>query len=552
MPAESTYPPVDIPNVDLWTFLFERKERTYPDDKELFVDADTNRSYTYAQVKAAAMDFGKGLKAIWEWRKGDVLALYTPNCVDTPAIMWGCAWAGGILSPANPAYTAEELAFQLKDSGARALVTQKPFLSIAKEAAKMVGMDEEYVILMGDERDPSARHKHFTSIRNISGAVRYRKTKVNADKDLAFLVYSSGTTGRPKGVMLSHTNVISNILQGKVIEGPHLKPTGGPDGKGDKILAFLPFFHIYGLTCLVHQAADAGVTLVVMPKFDLEKFLNVIQTFKISFVYLVPPVVLALAKHPIVSKYNLSTIRMLNSGAAPLTQELVNGVNERLGLKIKQGYGLSETSPTTHAQSWDDWNKTIGSVGRLLPNMTAKYMDAEEKEVPTGEAGELWVKGPNIFKGYLNNVEGTKNALTDDGYFRTGDVGYQDKDGNFYITDRIKELIKYKGFQVPPAELEGLLVSNPAVADAAVIGVYDKEQATELPRAYVVLAPGQTKGDAKAKEIMDWMSTKVAGHKRLRGGVKFVDEIPKSASGKILRRVLKEQAKAEMELKAKL
>lgn len=205
-------------------------------------------------------------------------------------------------------------------------------------------------------------------------------------------------------------------------------------------------------------------------------------------------------------------------------------------------------------QEWQSWDTTIGSVGRLLPNQTAKYMSPEETEVPVGEVGELWIKGPNIFQGYHNNPSGTANALTEDGYFKTGDVGYQDKDGNFYITDRVKELIKYKGFQVPPAELEGLLASNPLVNDVAVIGVYKKEEATEVPRAYVVPAPGVEGSKKTEEQIKGWLQAKVAHHKRLRGGVRFVDEIPKSASGKILRRVLKLRAAEEEEKgeKAKL
>ena len=291
-----------------------------------------------------------------------------------------------------------------------------------------------------------------------------------------------------------------------------------------------------------------------MPKFEIEKFCSIIQNHKITFAYVVPPVVLLLGKHPIVDKYDLSSLRMLNSGAAPLTQELVEAVYKRLKVPIKQGYGLSETSPTTHTQPWEQWNKTIGSVGTLLPNQTAKYMSPEEDELPIGETGELWIKGPNIFKGYRNNPEGTKNALTPDGYFKTGDVGHQDKDGNFYITDRVKELIKYKGFQVPPAELEGLLLSHPMVNDVAVIGIYNKDQATEVPRAYIVPAPGIEGSPKSAQEIMQWLQAKVASHKRLRGGVRFVDEIPKSASGKILRRLLKIKAQQEEEqaVKAKL
>ena len=294
--------------------------------------------------------------------------------------------------------------------------------------------------------------------------------------------------------------------------------------------------------------------VILMPKFDIERFCAIIQNYQITFVYIVPPVVLLLGKHPAVDKYDLSSLRMMNSGAAPLTKELVEAVHKRIRCPIKQGYGLSETSPTTHGQPWEEWKESVGSVGHLLPNQIAKYMSPEEKELPQGQVGELWIKGPNIFKGYLNNPEGTANALTSDGFFKTGDVGYQDEAGNFYITDRVKELIKYKGFQVPPAELEGLLISHPRINDVAVIGIYNKDQATEVPRAYVVPAPGIEGGKKTEKDITDWLAAKVASHKRLRGGVRFVDEIPKSASGKILRRMLKVKAQEEEEKgqKAKL
>ncbi|KAK3167775.1 hypothetical protein OEA41_004221 [Lepraria neglecta] len=554
MPTESLYPKIDVPNADLWAFLFERNDRPFPDDKIIYRDADTSRFYTYEQVKSTAIDFGKGLRSQWEWNRGDVLALFTPNCIDTPAVIWGTHWAGGIISPANPGYTADELAFQLKDSGAKALVTQKPFHKTAIEAAKQVGIPQNRIILMGDERDESFTFKKFTSIRPISRTQRSRRVKMNPKEDLAFLVYSSGTTGHPKGVMLSHENIVSNILMLKAGEAGNVTWNGGIDGKGDNILAFLPFFHIYGLTCLIHQSLYAGLTLVVMPKFEIEKFCSIIQNQKVTFAYVVPPVVLLLGKHPIIDKYDLSSLRMLSSGAAPLTQELVEAVYKRLKVPIKQGYGLSETSPSTHTQPWELWDKTIGSVGTLLPNQTAKYVSPEEKELPIGQTGELWIKGPNIFKGYHNNPEGTKNALTSDGYFKTGDVGHQDKGGNFYITDRVKELIKYKGFQVPPAELEGLLISHPMVNDVAVVGIYNKDQATEVPRAYIVPKPGVEGSPKTAEDIMKWLQAKVTNHKRLRGGVRFVDEVPKSASGKILRRLLKIQAQEgeEKGMKAKL
>ncbi|KAJ5133446.1 hypothetical protein N7526_004811 [Penicillium atrosanguineum] len=545
MPVSSNYPNADIPNVDLWNFLFERKDRPFPDDKILYQDADTKRHYTYKGLKDASLDFGKGLKALYDWRKGDVLGLFTPNTIDTPVLMWGTLWAGGIVSPANPAYTVDELAFQLKNSGAKVIATQTSVLDVAVKAAKKVGIPEDHIILLGDQRDPNARFKHFTSVRNISGATRYRKQKITPESDLAFLVYSSGTTGVPKGVMLSHRNIIANIMQQYIGEGGNLTWNGGPDGKGDRVLAFLPFYHIYGLTCLITQALYKGYHLVVMSKFEIEKWF-----------------VLLLGKHPVVDKYDLSSLRMMNSGAAPLTQELVENVYSRIKVGIKQGYGLSETSPTTHSQRWEDWRDYIGSVGRLMPNMEARYMTmsedgSESKEVKAGEVGELYLRGPNVFLGYHNNPEATRECLSEDGWFRTGDVGYQDAKGNFFITDRVKELIKYKGFQVPPAELEGILVDNEAIDDVAVIGIESEAHGSEVPLACVVRsAKSKSSGsneEQEAAKIVQWLDSKVAHHKRLRGGVRFVDEIPKNPSGKILRRVLKQKFKNDLQgPKAKL
>ncbi|KAJ5915964.1 hypothetical protein N7454_010871 [Penicillium verhagenii] len=561
MPVSSNYPPIDIPELDLWSFLFERKDRPYSDDKIIYQDADTKRHYTYKTLQDAALEFGKGLKANYNWKKGDVLALFTPNSIDTPVLMWGTLWAGGVVSPANPAYTADELAFQLKNSGAKVLATQPAVLSVAKEAAKKVGISEDHIILVGDQRDPEARTKHFTSVLNISRATRYRRQKL-APNDVAFLVYSSGTTGVPKGVMLSHRNIIANVLQQAKAEGNNLSWSGGPDGKGDRILAFLPFYHIYGLTCLITQALYKGYHLLVMAKFDIESWCAHVQNYRVTFSYIVPPVVLLLGKHPVVDKYDLSSLRMMNSGAAPLTQELVENVYARIKVGIKQGYGLSETSPTTHTQRWEDWRDRIGSVGHLMPCMEAKYMtmpedDSASTEVTVGEVGELYLRGPNVFLGYHNNPAATQECLSADGWFRTGDVGYQDANGNFFITDRVKELIKYKGFQVPPAELEGILVDSDAIDDVAVIGLESEAHGSEVPMACVVRSAkskssGLNEKDEAAK-IVKWLDGKVAPHKRLRGGVRFVDQIPKNPSGKILRRMLKQQFKDDLKgPKAKL
>jgi 4-coumarate--CoA ligase len=513
---------------------------------------------------------------VYDWKKGEVLALFSPNCVDTPAVTFGALWAGATVSPANPGYTVAELTYQLRDCGARAVVTQLAVIDTVRKACKQVGIAEDSIILIGDERDPSGRVKHWTSVRNISGTVKYQKTNIRPSTDVAFLVYSSGTTGTPKGVMLSHNNIISNVQQIGVSEGGNLTWNGSktvsdiplPEkGQGDKILACLPFFHIYGLTILIHNPAYLGLTTIIMPRFEIERWCSLVQQHRITFSYIVPPIVVLLSKHPKVTDYDLSSMRMTNSGAAPLTRDLIESVYQRTGIRIKQGYGLSETSPTTHQQRWEDWQSGMGSTGWMVPNMEMKFCavpgaEAESdgtKELPRGQTGELYVKGPNIFLGYHNKPEATAGCLSEDGWFRTGDVGHLTERGDLYITDRLKELIKYKGFQVPPAELEGYLVDNEMVDDVAVVGVESEELGTEVPRAYIVRKGGMKavqKGDEA--RIIKWLAAKVANHKKLRGGVKFVDAIPKSASGKILRRILKEEAKKEYKelegrkLKAKL
>jgi 4-coumarate--CoA ligase len=542
----------------------------------IYQDADTNRSFTYSQVRSTSIEFGRGLKSIYDWKKGDVLALFSPNCVDTPSVTFGALWAGATVSPANPGYTVAELVYQLRDCGARAIVTQLAVIDTVRKACRQVGIGEDSIILIGDKRDPNGRVKHWTSIHNISGAARYRKTKISPKTDVAFLVYSSGTTGTPKGVMLSHYNISSNVQQIGVSEGGNLTWNGSktvsgiplPEkGHGDKILACLPFFHIYGLTILVHKPVYLGLTSIIMPRFEIENWCRLVQQHRITFSYIVPPIVVLLSKHPKVVDYDLSSIRMMNSGAAPLTRELIESVYKRTGIRIEQGYGLSETSPTTHQQRWEDWQSGMGSTGGMLPNMEMKFCavpgaEGESdgtKELPKGETGELYVKGPNIFLGYHKKPEATAGCLTDDGWFRTGDVGHLNDRGDLYITDRVKELIKYKGFQVPPAELEGYLVDNEMVDDVAVVGVESEELGTEVPRAYIVRKGGMKavqRGDEE--RIASWLAAKVANHKKLRGGVKFVDAVPKNATGKILRRILKEEARKEYKaledgkLKAKL
>ena len=528
----------------------------------IYQDAeDPSRRYTYDDVKRVSLGFGQTLQSHFNIRKNDVVALFTPNDVDYPVVTFGVLWAGAIVSPANPGYTVSEFVYQLKDSGAKIAIVHWSALDTARKACAEVGITDDRILVLGSQRDPSGKIKHWRDLPAVHNEGSL--VQIDPKQDIAFLVYSSGTTGKPKGVMLTHYNVTSNVSQITACEAGKLSYDGSkstvniPDAppSGDKVLACLPYFHIYGLTALVITPIHNGITTIVLAKFSIEKFCELIQEHKITFIYIVPPQALLLAKHPCVDQFDLSSIRITNSGAAPLTRELQEAVFKRCGIRIKQGYGLSETSPTTHEQRFEDWDKKIGTIGKLQPNMQAKFCEvgAEDsetglppREVEAGKIGELYMKGPNVFKGYWKNEKATKQCLSDDGWFQTGDVGYVDKEGDFFLVDRLKELIKYKGFQVPPAELEGYLTDHELVDDVVVVGVNSEQLGTEIPRAYIVRKGGMSavkEGDAK--KIIDWMNSKVANHKKLRGGIKFVDAVPKSPSGKLLRRLLKDQARKE-------
>jgi len=330
------------------------------------------------------------------------------------------------------------------------------------------------------------------------------------------------------------------------------------------MIGVLPFYHIYGLSMLVLFPFSQGIPLVVCPRFEPALFCSGIQRYKVTVALIVPPIILFLANSPIVSEYNLSSIRIIMSGAAPLATTLGHSLAKRLasmGAKadIIQGYGLTETSPgvtllrTEHAMS------KLGSVGELMPNMTARLVDDDGVDVKPGQPGEFWTRGTNVMKGYLNNPTATANSLTPDGWFKTGDIAIRDEDGCFTIVDRKKELIKYKGFQVPPADLEAVLLTHPEVGDVGVIGIDSEDKTTELPRAYIVpksgyaSLPTQADREKFALGIQKWIEGKVAKHKYLRGGVVVIEVIPKSAAGKILRRQLRDLAKEEVKtIRAKL
>src|SRR5438105_767656 len=326
--------------------------------------------------------------------------------------------------------------------------------------------------------------------------------------------------------MLTHYNLVANMCQMDGLDYFH---------RDDKLLCVLPLFHIYGLVVVLNMGLHLGTTTVMMPRFDLEQFLSLIQKYRVTLSHIVPPIVLKLAKDPIVDDYDLSSLKMIFSGAAPLGAELTRECAARLGCDIVQGYGMTETSPCTHV-STPELNKA-GSVGVCVPNTECKVVSVETgEELSVGERGEICVRGPQVMKGYLNCPEATARTIDADGWLHTGDVGYADDEGYFHIVDRAKELIKYKGFQVAPAELEALLLTHPSVADAAVIPSPD-EEAGEVPKAFVVVRAGHRMTEA---EVLSFVAAHVAPYKKVRR-VEFVAQIPKSPSGKILRRLLVER-----------
>jgi acyl-CoA synthetase (AMP-forming)/AMP-acid ligase II len=379
------------------------------------------------------------------------------------------------------------------------------------------GLKVEELFVFGEAEGATS----FASLLQSEGFVP--ETEINPREDIVALPYSSGTTGVAKGVMLTHYNMVANLRQ---LED-HDKTS-----ERDTLIAVLPFFHIYGMNVIMNYGLYKGATIVVMSRFEMEQFLSALETHKVTRAHLVPPIILALAKQPVVDNYNLSNLKLIMSGAAPLDKSLTGACTERLSCVIKQGYGMTESSPVTHMCSEFPEEIKPGSVGQCIPNTECKIVDLETgTELEQGREGELWVRGPQVMLGYLNRPEATAQTIDRDGWLHTGDIAYADAEVHFYIVDRAKELIKYKGFQVAPAELEAVLLSHPAVADAAVIPCPDDE-AGEVPKAFVVL-----KAKASEEEIKDYVSARVAPYKKIRQ-VEFIEQIPKSPSGKILRRLL--------------
>lgn len=480
-------------------------------DEIVLIDGPTGHSLTARQFMDQVTALAGGLTTAG-FGAGHTVAIMAPNIPEYCVIFHAVAWAGGTVTTLNPTYTASEVAHQIKDASAELLITIPDFMDTAK-----AGAGDIPVIAIG-----SAEYTNLLSTPITA------QVSVDLDRHTVVLPYSSGTTGLPKGVMLSHRNLVVNVDQ---------TATAARFQRGEVAAGFLPFFHIYGMTVLMNMHLACGGAVVTMPRFDLPMFLQICQDHKARRLWIVPPVALALAKHPLVDDYDLSSVEEVFSGAAPLGADLSDAVAKRLNCVSLQGYGMTELAPVSHVTPANAARS--GAAGQAVPNTECRIVDIETgADLSAGEEGELWIKGPQVMQGYLNNPAATAETITDDGWLRTGDIARIDNDGYMFITDRLKELIKYKGFQVAPAELEATLVAMEGITDAAVIGIPDDE-AGELPIAFIV------PGDPKPSEdtIKAHLDRQLAHYKQVHQ-IHVVEDIPKSASGKILRRLLRDKMQA--------
>ncbi|KAJ1731388.1 hypothetical protein LPJ72_003964 [Coemansia sp. Benny D160-2] len=587
--TKSTLPKVDIPDTSIPEFFFKClwKHTKLVDEsnpRPLFVSGTCADEFlTARQVETLSRQLAAGLYTKVGVRKGDVVAVILPNSIYYTVVVLGVLMLGASCTLANPVGTVRELVYQLKDSDSKFIITTTGIKDAVDKAVAEVGPRIRKTLFIEREGDEVTGNKSSvfdvlcteadSSNSNSNTGDTWDQAATTIDPDsVAIIPYSSGTTGYPKGVVLTHRNIVANILQVTMLQtydGPDPSSSSSSStslssmansAKGAEIresskrgatVAVLPMYHSFGLLFLCFQAPSRGITTVVMAKFEMQGFLQLVERHRVTEAILVPPIVSGLAKMPeeALYKHDLSSLRSVLVGAAPLCKDTIAAVEKRLPrVRVFQGYGLTETSPAVSLNRYED--PVAGSSGRLLPNIDAKVVDDEGNAVDAGSRGELCFRGPNVMAGYLNRETETSECIDCDGFFHTGDIGYIDEQQHVYLTDRKKELIKYNGFQVAPAELEGIMLQHPSVRDCAVAGVYDARRQTEVPRAYIVLCSPLgadekiDSGDGSenvAEEVVAWTNSQVAYYKHLRGGYVLLEAIPKSASGKILRRVLKEK-----------
>jgi acyl-CoA synthetase (AMP-forming)/AMP-acid ligase II len=506
---------LDVPDTTLTEFVLAGAGR-HP-DRAALIDAATGERLTYGELVTSVLAGAAGLAGLGI-RAGDVVAVLSHNQPRYAVAVHAALTAGATVTPANPLLTPGELTAQLAASRAKAIITSEQAAERAVPAAKATGI--EHVIVLGE----SGGLTRFTDL--LTGDPLAEPVRLDPRTAVAALPFSSGTTGRAKGVQLTHHNLVANLEQNR---------DGRRIAEDDVLAGVLPFFHIYGFVIILNSALLAGATVVTLPRYELTSYLRMLAEHAVTRAYFAPPMVLALATAPEVDGYDLSSVRYGICGAAPLDVAVAERAERRLGCRIRQGYGMTEAAPGTHQVADAEFATTpAGSVGRLLPGTEARLVDpVTGEDVAVGAVGELWVRGPQVMLGYLDAPQAT-TATVRDGWLRTGDLLRADEDGRFWVVDRLKELIKYKGYQVAPAELEAVLIGHPGVLDAAVVGVPDAA-AGELPKAFVV-----ADGPVDPDRLMAWVAERVAPYKKIRA-VEFVAAIPKSPTGKILRRLLKRE-----------
>jgi 4-coumarate--CoA ligase len=535
----SPYPPiVEGPYPPLKEFVTENWGPKLC-NKVAIIDGSTGMQRTFAEYESISANIAASFTYDYNMDEGTTVGLFSPNHVDYLPITLAISLTGAKMTPINPLYTRSELAVVLQRSKTSFLIVHESCLTLALETVKECPLVEQVIVITDsnhhDIPEGTTSLESLKATHPKGGLTRTVDAVHNKVESHPFLLpYSSGTTGIPKGVCLTHHNLVANLLQTAVVEDIAFP-------QDHKLICPLPMFHIYAFEVALLYCAWKGQQVITMSgRFDMEQFCSLLEEHQPERAHLVPPIVLGLAKSPIVDKYDCSSLRQIVSAAAPLGIDVELAAKKRLGCEVKQAWGMSELSPLGLMNS--DFNSKNGSVGPLVSSTYAKVVDTEGNTLLAGEHGELLIKGPQVMMGYLDDPEMTAECLSDTKWLRTGDICQYDEDGYFFITDRLKELIKVRGYQVAPAELEALLLTHDEINDAAVIQIPDEESG-ELPRAYVVLKDpeGGTSGD----DIKAWVKERVAPYKRLEGGVFFKEVIPKSASGKILRRFLRDEAAAE-------